>query len=162
MGLYRVSMSPTGPGGATLVSAPVLVPWPDPAPCPGLPPGLSGHLVPASAGALAVPDALVADAASELLCRLRHAVHTRVGTVPAPSSSAPRSRPPAVDAPARVAVLFSGGVDCMILAALCDGCLPPSEPVDLINVSFDDTGESPDRVTATAGLQELQAAYPGR
>jgi hypothetical protein len=36
-----------------------------------------------------------------------------------------------------VAVLFSGGVDCAVLAAVLNRVLPPNVPVDLVNVAFD-------------------------
>ncbi|CAI8022456.1 Asparagine synthetase domain-containing protein 1 [Geodia barretti] len=38
---------------------------------------------------------------------------------------------------ARVAVLFSGGVDSAVLAAIVDRCLDPEEEIDLINVAFE-------------------------
>ncbi|KAL5534291.1 hypothetical protein ACEPAG_753 [Sanghuangporus baumii] len=38
---------------------------------------------------------------------------------------------------ARVAVLFSGGIDCTVLAYLADRYLPPDEPIDLLNVAFE-------------------------
>ncbi|XVF03184.1 hypothetical protein REPUB_Repub04eG0239300 [Reevesia pubescens] len=54
-----------------------------------------------------------------------------------------------------VAVLFSGGLDSMVLAALLDECLDPNYEIDLLNVSFD--GESaPDRISAKAGVKELR------
>ncbi|KAJ9563857.1 hypothetical protein OSB04_009017 [Centaurea solstitialis] len=54
-----------------------------------------------------------------------------------------------------VAVLFSGGLDSMILAALLDECLDPKFGIDLLNVSFD--GQSaPDRISARAGVIELR------
>lgn len=60
-----------------------------------------------------------------------------------------------------VAILFSGGLDSMILAALLDECLQPSYGIDLLNVSFD--GQSaPDRISAKAGLKELQRISPLR
>ncbi|KAK1268712.1 hypothetical protein QJS04_geneDACA006935 [Acorus gramineus] len=60
-----------------------------------------------------------------------------------------------------VAVLFSGGLDSMILAALLDQCLSSSYVIDLLNVSFD--GEfAPDRESARAGLRELQRFSPSR
>eukprot|EP00075_Anas_platyrhynchos_P027521 XP_027316774.1 asparagine synthetase domain-containing protein 1 [Anas platyrhynchos] len=37
---------------------------------------------------------------------------------------------------AHVAVLFSGGVDSMVLAALADRHVPVEEPIDLLNVAF--------------------------
>ncbi|KAM4697454.1 asparagine synthetase domain-containing protein 1 [Rhinophrynus dorsalis] len=40
------------------------------------------------------------------------------------------------DRKANVAILFSGGIDSMILAALVDRHVPQAEPVDLLNVAF--------------------------
>ncbi|XP_019445895.1 PREDICTED: asparagine synthetase domain-containing protein 1 [Lupinus angustifolius] len=60
-----------------------------------------------------------------------------------------------------VAVLFSGGLDSMILAALLDQCLDPIYEIDLLNVSFD--GQfAPDRISAKAGLKELKRVAPCR
>ncbi|KAM3706978.1 hypothetical protein ACJW31_03G191100 [Castanea mollissima] len=60
-----------------------------------------------------------------------------------------------------VAVLFSGGLDSMILSALLDECLNPSYEIDLLNVSFD--GQSaPDRISAKAGVMELRRIAPLR
>ncbi|GAV61443.1 Asn_synthase domain-containing protein/GATase_7 domain-containing protein [Cephalotus follicularis] len=60
-----------------------------------------------------------------------------------------------------VAVLFSGGLDSMILAVLLNDCLDPSYDIDLLNVSFD--GQSaPDRISAEAGLEELKRIAPLR
>uniref|UniRef100_A0A8C4TTN7 Asparagine synthetase domain-containing protein 1 n=1 Tax=Erpetoichthys calabaricus TaxID=27687 RepID=A0A8C4TTN7_ERPCA len=86
-----------------------------------------------------------------------------------------------------VAVLFSGGLDSMVLAALADCHIPPEEPIDLLNVAFqiplasprssketkrveeaDDSAgsrvgfEVPDRITGRAGMQELLAMNPSR
>ncbi|KAK9074571.1 hypothetical protein SSX86_007169 [Deinandra increscens subsp. villosa] len=54
-----------------------------------------------------------------------------------------------------VAVLFSGGLDSMILAALLDECLDPKYEIDLLNVSFDGP-LAPDRISAKAGVNELR------
>ncbi|XP_057963180.1 uncharacterized protein LOC131154429 isoform X2 [Malania oleifera] len=60
-----------------------------------------------------------------------------------------------------VAVLFSGGLDSMIIAALLDECLESSCAIDLLNVSFD--GQSaPDRISAKAGINELRRIAPLR
>ncbi|KAJ4804501.1 Asparagine synthetase domain-containing protein 1 [Rhynchospora pubera] len=62
---------------------------------------------------------------------------------------------------APIAILFSGGLDSMILAALLDQCLSKRYWIDLLNVSFD--GESaPDRISAKSGLRELQQISPNR
>jgi asparagine synthetase B (glutamine-hydrolysing) len=68
---------------------------------------------------------------------------------------------------ARVAVLYSGGLDSLVLAALADKHVPEREPIDLLNVAFSDeydyNGSSdaysllhiPDRATAISGLKQL-------
>ncbi|XP_072117798.1 asparagine synthetase domain-containing protein 1 [Mobula birostris] len=38
---------------------------------------------------------------------------------------------------AKVAILFSGGVDSMVLSALADRHVPADEPIDLLNVAFE-------------------------
>ncbi|SOV07603.1 uncharacterized protein UDID_05384 [Ustilago sp. UG-2017a] len=38
---------------------------------------------------------------------------------------------------AHVAVLFSGGLDCTTLALLADRFVPPEQPIDLLNVAFE-------------------------
>jgi asparagine synthetase B (glutamine-hydrolysing) len=69
----------------------------------------------------------------------------------------------------RVAILFSGGLDCSVLAWLIHTLLPPHEPIDLINVAFENPrtvaaqktrsedvyNVCPDRITGHAGWEEL-------
>ena len=64
----------------------------------------------------------------------------------------------------RVGVLFSGGVDSTLLAAALSLCLPPEEPIDLVNVSFLGGGAepSPDRLAGLAALLELRRVFPSR
>lgn len=70
----------------------------------------------------------------------------------------------------RVGILFSGGIDCTILAVLTDKLLDPSQPIDLINVSFEkvrSTGppidyNTPDRISARDSLIELRRLNPKR
>jgi asparagine synthetase B (glutamine-hydrolysing) len=80
----------------------------------------------------------------------------------------------------RIAILFSGGIDSVILAAILHGCLDSEEPIDLLNVSFDQEDEepekavikkgkkkkpkkpSPDRAAAIVAMGELEGLYPAR
>lgn len=88
------------------------------------------------------------------------------------AESSPCSSPAAIFQPvaaaatsstaARIAVLFSGGLDSMVLAALAHAHVPIEQPIDLINVCFAPDHRSPDRQGAVAGLCELQRACPGR
>jgi asparagine synthetase B (glutamine-hydrolysing) len=76
---------------------------------------------------------------------------------------------------ANIAVLFSGGLDCTILARMCHDLLLPGETVDLLNVAFEnprvhanlDAGASPyelcpDRITGRSSFAELLQICPGR
>lgn len=75
---------------------------------------------------------------------------------------------------ARIGILFSGGIDCTILAVLTDKLLDPDQPIDLINVSFEKIKRSssvtdgpidydtPDRLSARDSLRELQRISPKR
>ncbi|EPS66201.1 hypothetical protein M569_08576, partial [Genlisea aurea] len=66
---------------------------------------------------------------------------------------------PKIGAP--VGVLFSGGLDSMIIAALLHRCISSEYEIDLLNVSFDSEA-APDRISAREGLKELQKVSPSR
>ncbi|KAM8718470.1 hypothetical protein ACLKA7_001646 [Drosophila subpalustris] len=71
---------------------------------------------------------------------------------------------------AKVCVLFSGGIDCTILALLADKFVPQTQPIELINVAFEriTAAESetswnvPDRQTSEQSYAELQRLCPQR
>ena len=81
-------------------------------------------------------------------------------------------------AAARLAILFSGGLDCTVLARLAHDIFPPSESIDLLNVAFQnprihkssEPGKDsqtayelcPDRITGRAAHAELQKVCPDR
>ena len=76
---------------------------------------------------------------------------------------------------ARVAILFSGGLDCTLLARLAHELIPLEQSIDLFNVAFQNPrihknlapSESPyelcpDRITGRSSHQELVEVCPGR
>lgn len=75
----------------------------------------------------------------------------------------------------KVGVLFSGGIDCTIVAALANQYIDENVPMDLLNVSFekirrapnctvaeDSKFDSPDRLTARTSAEELRRLFPNR
>ena len=67
---------------------------------------------------------------------------------------------------ASVGVLFSGGIDSVVLAAMCDNHVPPEQPIDLINVAFMSDkikiSSSPDRAAALLSFEEMKRRWPNR
>jgi asparagine synthetase B (glutamine-hydrolysing) len=51
-------------------------------------------------------------------------------------------------------VLFSGGLDCTVLARLASDAIPAEQPIDLLNVAF----ENP-RVASNLKLQSVEDLY---
>ncbi len=99
----------------------------------------------------------------ELFRLLSDAVRRRVRVPAVPRDTAP------------VLVLFSGGLDSTVLAALVDLHLPPHCPIDLVNVAFPATPRAtkgppgqqsfdtaPDRLAAVTSLGDLRAISPQR
>jgi asparagine synthetase B (glutamine-hydrolysing) len=103
--------------------------------------------------------------AAAVVAALRAAVAVRVRALDAPpaAAAAAAAAPPPPDGlpPARVLVLFSGGVDSTLIAILAHAALPPGEAIDLASVCFAG-GASPDRAAARDALAELRAAAPSR
>lgn len=79
----------------------------------------------------------------------------------------------------KIAILFSGGLDSTVLAALTDRVWPADESIDLLNVAFStpakpnhknassreksaDNFNVPDRLTGLQALVELQTLNPSR
>lgn len=74
----------------------------------------------------------------------------------------------------KIGILFSGGIDCSILAALADKFVDKKLPIDLLNVAFEKVNHDPkkknleidwnvpDRITAIETFKELQKICPDR
>ncbi|KAL4875833.1 asparagine synthase-domain-containing protein [Aspergillus karnatakaensis] len=107
----------------------------------------------------------------ELEEKLRQSLALRIQNV--------REPPSVGDSKVKIAVLFSGGLDCTLLARLAHDILPTEEPIDLLNVAFENprvvaaaANESkpassayencPDRITGRAAFAELQRICPTR
>jgi asparagine synthetase B (glutamine-hydrolysing) len=117
-------------------------------------------------------------AVTDLHQNLHKSLELRVGHIPRPPAS--QSTGP------RLAVLFSGGVDCSVLARMIHDILPQDHAVDLLNVAFENPrvvaatnarsaeaepgttlsssphANCPDRITGTSTFTELLDACPGR
>ncbi|KAL7285665.1 hypothetical protein ACG7TL_000770 [Trametes sanguinea] len=68
-------------------------------------------------------------AVDDLIAELDRSVMLRVRNIPRSNNTLPGQ--------ARVAVFFSGGIDSTMLAFLADRHVDPSEPIDLLNVAFE-------------------------
>lgn len=126
------------------------------------------------------PPALTTDSVfvKELESRLRQSLELRIQNVPEPPGYIAGET-------AKIAVLFSGGLDCTLLARLSHEILPLDEPIDLLNVAFENPRVAaaaakanqqnppsspplsiyencPDRITGRSAHSELQKTCPGR
>ena len=115
---------------------------------------------------------LTADAPSvrQLYDRLAASLRLRVKSIPEPPSLAN------TPGDTRVAVLFSGGLDCTVLARMSHDLVPAGQGIDLINVAFEnprvaahlppgvaDVYEAcPDRITGRTSFAALQRVCPAR
>ncbi|EGC34264.1 hypothetical protein DICPUDRAFT_55929 [Dictyostelium purpureum] len=107
---------------------------------------------------------------------ISNSIYTRVCNLPNISNEIPDLiRPPFLQDKlpkplvSRLGILFSGGLDSMVLAAMSDKHIPLEEPIHLINVAFGEDNSSadefdrvPDRKAAIQGLKELQIVSPTR
>jgi len=105
-----------------------------------------------------------------LLQKLRDSLRLRVLNIPRHAVSQTEK------SSARIAILFSGGLDCTLLARLTDELVAEDESIDLVNVAFENPRliaghkdvlvsayeRCPDRRTGRASFAELCQASPHR
>ncbi|KAL4069483.1 asparagine synthase-domain-containing protein [Scleroderma citrinum] len=82
------------------------------------------------------------DAVDKLVSHLDQSVMLRVRDIPITSGEQGK---------ARVAVLFSGGIDSTMLAFLADRHVPTDEPIDLLNVAFENPRKIQVRLNGNSG-----------
>ena len=92
---------------------------------------------------------------------IREAIEVRIDVLPIAKDKKIES--------SRLGILFSGGIDSMLIARLVDTILPIDVTVDLFNVAFEmkiinkkqttTTYDVPDRLTGIEGLHELQYEF---
>lgn len=138
-----------------------------------LPYAASPNTVISTSSSLEVPPSPLntsSPAVAKVEALLRDSLRLRISNIPA-SPSHPF---------ASLAVLFSGGLDCTLLARLSHEILDSAQPIDLLNVAFEnprvhrrpaDVGPDepwspyelcPDRITGRASFAELQTVCPDR
>ncbi|KAI4101924.1 MAG: hypothetical protein LQ339_004814 [Xanthoria mediterranea] len=110
-------------------------------------------------------------AVDALLENLRHSLAVRIVQLPPLHSNSNPST--------KLAILFSGGLDCTLIARIVHDLLPEDQDVDLLNVAFENPrvlkaagatsgptvtafSQCPDRVTGLKSYAELQRVCPGR
>ena len=102
-----------------------------------------------------VPDEYTSGALVEQLLSLLHGAVTRRCST---SVHNPQFDP---ELNSRFMVLFSGGVDSTLLAAILHQVVPDEESIELCSICFAQ-GTSPDRLGALDAYKELKSLYPGR
>lgn len=100
---------------------------------------------------------LLSEEANQLLAALQLAVYRRVGRH---SYYCGECREGVNCSDSHIAIMFSGGIDSMMLAHLADKCVPKAQSIDLLNVAFENSNnvgnyDVPDRVTGRHALTEL-------
>ena len=118
-----------------------------------------------------IPNTPTPNAVEALRSQLQEALRLRTTNIPSLSYGSSNSTD------AKVAVLFSGGLDCTLLARLAHDLLPLDQRIDLLNVAFENPrackaanlapGSSPyeicpDRRTGRSSHEELIRSCPGR
>lgn len=115
------------------------------------------HHLTCSADPLRTAAEYLKDECSTLLRLLTESVFRRVGTSSYHCNSCTRDNN---CGNSHISIMFSGGIDSMMLAHVVDRCLPETQPIDLLNVAFETTANAekydvPDRQTGLIALAEL-------
>lgn len=120
-----------------------------------------------------VPLTIRSQCIDNLRSKLYASLHLRISNLVDPVNGPPEL---GSSSDSRLAILFSGGLDCTLLARLSHEVLPLSSPIDLLNVAFENPRSvaaantpdaspyetCPDRATGRASHAELQRICPNR
>ncbi|KAJ4300139.1 hypothetical protein N0V88_002808 [Collariella sp. IMI 366227] len=113
--------------------------------------GRFNKVLPLSSCALTADSLSVASLKQQLLESLR----SRVLNIPLPPGSDANGK-------TRLAVLFSGGLDCTVLARLCHEILDADQGIDLLNVAFENPRVVAQLQKEKGNLRDFYEACPDR
>ncbi|KAK9870318.1 hypothetical protein WA026_006404 [Henosepilachna vigintioctopunctata] len=103
----------------------------------------------------------IANNLQELKNRLENAIQKRISNGVKFCQNCIREQKPCKHS--IVGVLFSGGVDCAILAYMAHKFIEKDRPIDLLNVAFSNNDfNTPDRKTGLQSFEELKLLFPER
>lgn len=113
-------------------------------------------------------DEILSKSIDKFISLLQRSVKDRVLTTPKHCSNCIQEK--TLCEHPKVAILFSGGIDCTILASIAHQYVSPNETIELLNVAFEKVGENkdsinydvPDRISARHSFKELQELFPER
>ena len=122
----------------------------------------------------AEPLPIAVSTVNDMKQELSASLHLRVANIPTYTPNYTLSETD--ENVARFAILFSGGLDCTLLARLTHDLLPAEESIDLLNVAFynprtvaanqsqakNPYESCPDRITGRSSFAELRRTCPGR
>nr|POE47583.1 asparagine synthetase domain-containing protein c4f6.11c [Quercus suber] len=98
------------------------------------------------------------DSVLNLQLLLVNSIGHRVRRIQDPPSRGEDTGPPL----AKLGILFSGGLDCTVLARLAHDMLPITQPIDLINVAFENPRVHKTANTSGAGRDDVYELCPDR
>ncbi|XP_026328036.1 asparagine synthetase domain-containing protein CG17486 [Hyposmocoma kahamanoa] len=107
---------------------------------------------------------IIAETVTKIMELLENSIKMRLRTQPFKCKECLMKSDPCIHC--TVGILFSGGLDCTILAFLSHKYVPKDQSIELMNVAFkkDDNSsyEVPDRLTGRQSFKELKALFPSR
>lgn len=107
---------------------------------------------------------IIAETVTTITELLENSIKVRLRTQPFKCKECLKNCDPCIHC--TVGILFSGGLDCTILAFLSHKYVPKDQSIELMNVAFkkdeNSSYEVPDRLTGWQSFKELSKLIPSR